>query len=49
MRPPGLLPPPPSRAPQLHCAPPLIISEEELRDGWARAGRALEMFDSINV
>eukprot|EP00931_Biecheleriopsis_adriatica_P073317 TRINITY_DN47625_c0_g1_i1.p1 TRINITY_DN47625_c0_g1~~TRINITY_DN47625_c0_g1_i1.p1 ORF type:complete len:518 (-),score=96.32 TRINITY_DN47625_c0_g1_i1:81-1634(-) len=29
------------RPPQVHCAPPLVISENELRDGFARLDRAL--------
>jgi len=29
------------RPPQVHCAPPLIISESELRDGFERLDRAL--------
>jgi len=29
------------RPPQVHCAPPLIISDAELRDGFARLDRAL--------
>merc|ERR1719221_2132088 len=29
------------RPPQVHCAPPLIISEAELLDGFARLDRAL--------
>merc|ERR1712151_41123 len=29
------------RPPQVHCAPPLIITEAELRDGFARLDRAL--------
>jgi adenosylmethionine-8-amino-7-oxononanoate aminotransferase len=33
------------RAPYLHTAPPLIISEEELRDGFGRIDRALDAFD----
>ena len=34
------------RAPYLHTAPPLIISEEELRDGFGRIDRALDAFDA---
>jgi len=33
------------RPPLLHCAPPLIINEEELRDGYARLDRALTTLD----
>jgi len=33
------------RPPQVHCAPPLIISENELRDGFARLDRALSVLD----
>jgi adenosylmethionine-8-amino-7-oxononanoate aminotransferase len=31
------------RPPQVHCAPPLIISESELREGFARLDRALSV------
>jgi len=31
------------RPPQVHCAPPLIISDTELRDGFARLDRALSV------
>jgi len=31
------------RPPQVHCAPPLIISADELRDGFARLDRALSV------
>jgi len=31
------------RPPQVHCAPPLIISENELRDGFERLDRALSI------
>merc|ERR1719401_2263313 len=34
------------RPPMFHCAPALVISPEELRDGFRRADRALEVFDS---
>jgi adenosylmethionine-8-amino-7-oxononanoate aminotransferase len=33
------------RPPLLHCAPPLIITEAELRDGFARLDRALNTLD----
>jgi len=33
------------RPPQVHCAPPLIISSDELRDGFARLDRALSVLD----
>lgn len=33
------------RPPLLHCAPPLIISEAELRDGFARLDKALTTLD----
>jgi len=33
------------RPPLLHCAPPLIISEEELRYGFARLDKALDTLD----
>lgn len=33
------------RAPFLHCAPPLCINEEQLRDGFARLDRALMVLD----
>jgi len=33
------------RPPFLHCAPPLVISEAELRDGFARVDRALTVLD----
>jgi len=33
------------RPPLLHAAPPLVISEEELRDGFARVHRALSVLD----
>jgi len=33
------------RPPLLHCAPPLIINEEELRDGFERLDRALTKLD----
>jgi adenosylmethionine-8-amino-7-oxononanoate aminotransferase len=32
------------RPPQFHCAPPLIITEEELRDGFSRVDECLEVF-----
>merc|ERR1712032_1702468 len=35
------------RPPLLHCAPPLIITEEELRDGFSRLGRALTVLDDV--
>merc|ERR1712072_1193553 len=34
------------RPPLLHCCPPLIISEEELRDGFQRLSRALRQLDT---
>ena len=33
------------RYPQIHCAPPLVISEEELIDGFERLDRALTVLD----
>ena len=33
------------RPPFVHCAPPLVINEEELRDGFARVDRALDVLD----
>merc|ERR1712203_538676 len=33
------------RPPQVHCAPPLVITEAELRDGFARLDRALSTLD----
>ena len=33
------------RPPLLHCAPPLIISEEELVDGFDRVSRSLSVMD----
>lgn len=33
------------RTPFVHCAPPLVINEEELRDGFARVDRALDVLD----
>lgn len=33
------------RPPLLHCAPPLIIEERELRDGFQRLDHALEVLD----
>eukprot|EP01134_Creolimax_fragrantissima_P005733 CFRG5733T1 len=30
----------------VHCCPPLVINEEELRDGFARVNRALDAFDA---
>jgi adenosylmethionine-8-amino-7-oxononanoate aminotransferase len=33
------------RAPYLHTAPPLVITEEELRDGFDRVDRALDTLD----
>jgi len=33
------------RAPHLHVAPPLVISEEELLDGFDRQDRALHVLD----
>jgi len=34
------------RSPFVHCAPPLVISEDELRDGFERLDRALDKFDA---
>merc|ERR1712066_894490 len=34
------------RPPQLHCAPPLIISPDELRDGFQRLDRALAVLEA---
>jgi adenosylmethionine-8-amino-7-oxononanoate aminotransferase len=34
------------RPPQLHCAPPLVITEAELRDGFARLDRALAVLEA---
>lgn len=34
------------RPPLLHCAPPLVITEEELRDGFARLDKALDTLDA---
>ncbi|CAK9036477.1 unnamed protein product [Durusdinium trenchii] len=34
------------RPPQVHCAPPLIISEGELRDGFQRLDRALNVLQT---
>lgn len=33
------------RVPFVHCAPPLVISEDELKDGYARVDRALDVLD----
>jgi len=33
------------RPPLLHCAPPLVITEEELRDGFRRLSKSLEVMD----
>lgn len=33
------------RPPLLHCAPPLVIKETELRDGFKRLSKALEVLD----
>jgi len=33
------------RPPKFHCAPPLIIQADQLKDGFARAERALEAYD----
>jgi taurine---2-oxoglutarate transaminase len=33
------------RYPHIHCAPPLVISEEEMRDGFDRLDRALHVLD----
>lgn len=35
------------RPPFLHCAPPLVITEAELRDGFQRLDRSLDVFDEI--
>lgn len=37
------------RPPLLHCCPPLIISEHELRDGFARLSRSLETLDALVI
>lgn len=34
------------RPPFLHCAPPLVITEEQLRDGFQRLSRALKFLDA---
>jgi adenosylmethionine-8-amino-7-oxononanoate aminotransferase len=34
------------RPPIFHCGPPLVITPEELREGFARAERALEAYDA---
>merc|ERR1712232_803718 len=34
------------RPPKFHCAPPLVITPEELKEGFARAERALEAYDN---
>jgi len=34
------------RPPQVHCAPPFVITEAELRDGFARLDRALAVLES---
>jgi len=36
------------RPPLLHCAPPLIITEPELRDGFERLDKALKTLDAWN-
>ena len=33
------------RYPHIHCAPPLVITEEELRDGFQRLDRAISVLD----
>jgi len=35
------------RPPLLHCSPPLIINEEQLRDGFGRLSKALDSFDEM--
>lgn len=35
------------RPPLLHCAPPLVIAEPELRDGFQRLDKALETLDGL--
>lgn len=37
------------RPPLLHCAPPLIITEAELRDGFQRLNKALDTLDAQDV
>merc|ERR550537_260391 len=37
------------RPPLFHIAPPLIISEEELRDGFKRVSRALSALDKVTA
>jgi len=34
------------RPPRFHCAPPLVITADELTEGFSRAERALEAYDS---
>lgn len=34
------------RPPSFHCAPPLVIKQSELEDGWERADRTLAVFDA---
>ena len=34
------------RPPFLHCAPPLVVSEDELHDGFDRVDRALDTLDA---
>jgi len=34
------------RPPLIHCAPPLVINEEQLRDGFARLDKALDTLDA---
>eukprot|EP00440_Ansanella_granifera_P043045 gb/GFBE01046668.1/.p1 GENE.gb/GFBE01046668.1/~~gb/GFBE01046668.1/.p1 ORF type:complete len:134 (+),score=33.74 gb/GFBE01046668.1/:1-402(+) len=33
------------RPPLLHCSPPLVIKEEELRDGFNKLSKALDVLD----
>ena len=37
------------RPPMLHCCPPLVISEPELRDGFLRLSKALETLDALVI
>lgn len=37
------------RPPLLHCCPPLVVSEEELRDGFARLSNALVSLDEAQA
>jgi hypothetical protein len=35
------------RPPLLHCCPPLVITEEQLRDGFQRLSAALDTLDAV--